>query len=871
MIKKYFFNLYLSCKKGLISRIPLLYILIKNNLNFKKTSIDLKGYNIIKQKGLFDIEYYLKKNPQVSKAYGDPILHYLFKGFEEGKNPSLFFDGDYYFKRYSDTRKSGLNPLIHYSIFGLKENRVTFKKLKNNSLIKRKHYSIAKSGLFDEDWYKINYNVGMEHPILHYLTKGVKKKFNPNPLFDSKWYLRKNDLKNKDPFLHFIEKGFRECLNPHPLFSVLHYQKSQIKDLNLNPLRDYIETGRFKLLTPSPNFNIDKKVISLLPEKYKYRFTSSPILSKVDASIYLDSFFKMELNDRFMDFNSYIRLSTLKKKLIEFNLNKSDMYIVAMMENQKRILFDKYINRPQKELVSIIMPTHNRAKTIVDSIISVISQSYKNWELIIVDDGGIDNTYEVISEFNNEKIIYHRLESNLGSSHARNVGLAISKGSIIAYLDDDDVWDPEMLLISVNALRDANKKSIYSAQIGWDGFNNISRIGNKFEFIRFSPFNWSLIEHGNYISMIAFVHDKSLIENVGGFDESLKQFEDWDFILKCCEEEFPVAIPCILSHYFLGRCEGHISSSKESPKSIGPIYDRLAKRSSWNFKITFNNESRLLFGISDITQRKRREKISNLPKERVTILIPHHEDIDNLQVCVESIARNTSTEHDILICDNGSSNETRMFLDELSNSFDNIKCIKMEKDSGFSHYKYVGGVHDKNLEFSDNGLESSHNPDLEFFHTINTGLKEALKKKQDIVILHSDTITTPNWLEELRIILNNNQNVGMAIPRHVIAGNNDTTRLHSPNSYSDFEVDISLSDFHENVIGPYDENGCYELKYASLTCALIRYEDLIQSNFFFDENNPKINFEWIYSDTFRYNTGKNIVYTPYSKIYHLQK
>lgn len=857
MIIKYFLNLYRLFKKQLIFRLPIIYITLKNHFNFKKISIDLEGYRIIKKNSLFDIKYYLKKNPHVSDVYMDPLLHYLFKGHEEGKNPSPSFNGNYYLKRYSDAQKSGLNPLIHYSLHGIKENRITSLPSKRNSIAKRKRYLIAKSGLFDKEWYYLKYNVGREDPITHYLKKGAKNKLNPNPLFDSKWYLRNYpELKILDPFLHFIEVGAQKCLDPHPLFSTSHYvfkrqlqepninsvkdsKINPLKDLNINPLTDYIETGRYELISPHSNFNIDPEVLSSLPNHYRYRLTSSPILSQVDASIYLDSYFKSDSNEQNMDLDSYIKLSVLQKKVIEFSLNESDMHIVSLMEDEKRTLAAKYKNLPQKELVSIIMPTHNRAETIVDSIISVISQSYQNWELIIVDDGGSDNTYEVIKEFNNEKIIYHKLESNFGSSIARNIGLSISKGSIITYLDDDDVWDPDMLMISVNELRESGKKSLYSAQIGWEGFNNISRIGNKFDFIRFSPFNWSLIEHGNYISMIAFVHDKSLIETVGGFDESLKQFEDWDFILRCCEEEFPVAIPYILSHYFLGRCQGHISSSKDSNQNINPIHDRLAKRSSWNYKIDFNGKNRVLFGISDITQKKRHKKLSKLTDERVNIIIPHHENIDNLKTCIESIAQNTTSKYDILVCDNNSSKKTRASLGDLSNSFENFDWIKVDENKGF-------------------------------IHTVNSGLKKAFKEKQDIVLLHSDTIVTPNWLEELRIVLNENDNVGIAIPRQVIVERNDITRLHSPNSYSDFEIDISLSNHHGNILSLFDENGFYELKFASLTCALIRYEDAILAGLFTEENNPVTKAECLYSDTFRNNTGKKIIYTPYSKIYHLQ-
>ncbi|MCL2116428.1 MAG: hypothetical protein FWH29_09425, partial [Methanobrevibacter sp.] len=199
----YFQNHYRLYKKRLISRFPSLYIIIKNNINIKKTIIDLKGYKAIKQNGLFDTQYYLRENQETSGVDIDPILHYLFKGFKQDKNPSSYFNGNYYLKRYSDVLESGLNPLIHYSLIGIKENRFTKKVSKRSSaIIKRKHYLIANSGLFDKKYYERNHDIGNEHPIMHYLKKGSKNNLNPNPLFDSSWYLRNNsDLKIKDPFL----------------------------------------------------------------------------------------------------------------------------------------------------------------------------------------------------------------------------------------------------------------------------------------------------------------------------------------------------------------------------------------------------------------------------------------------------------------------------------------------------------------------------------------------------------------------------------------------------------------------------------------------------------------------------------------------
>lgn len=95
-----------------------------------------------------------------------------------------------------------------------------------------------------------------------------------------------------------------------------------------------------------------------------------------------------------------------------------------------------------KDLVSIIMPTYNCASFIEESIISVIKQTYTNWELIIIDDFSIDNTTEVVNKYvkSDNRIKYLKLDVNSGAAIARNTGMEIAKGKYIAFLDSDDLW-----------------------------------------------------------------------------------------------------------------------------------------------------------------------------------------------------------------------------------------------------------------------------------------------------------------------------------------------------------------------------------------------------------------------------------------------
>lgn len=96
-------------------------------------------------------------------------------------------------------------------------------------------------------------------------------------------------------------------------------------------------------------------------------------------------------------------------------------------------------------LVSIIMPTYNCGRFIGESIRSVLTQTYTNWELLIVDDCSTDNTAEVVAAFTDPRIHYQRNEHNSGAAVTRNTALRMVKGRYIAFLDSDDLWLPEKL------------------------------------------------------------------------------------------------------------------------------------------------------------------------------------------------------------------------------------------------------------------------------------------------------------------------------------------------------------------------------------------------------------------------------------------
>ena len=115
------------------------------------------------------------------------------------------------------------------------------------------------------------------------------------------------------------------------------------------------------------------------------------------------------------------------------------------------------------ELVSIVMPSYNSALYIENAIKSVMSQTYENWELIIVDDCSTDNTQEIIECFLEDKRIrFYKNEHNSGAAISRNYALRKAEGKWIAFLDSDDLWHPEKLEKQIRFMKENDHKFTYT-------------------------------------------------------------------------------------------------------------------------------------------------------------------------------------------------------------------------------------------------------------------------------------------------------------------------------------------------------------------------------------------------------------------------
>lgn len=208
-------------------------------------------------------------------------------------------------------------------------------------------------------------------------------------------------------------------------------------------------------------------------------------------------------------------------------------------------------------LISIVTPTYNRADFIKYTIESALAQTYPNFEMLIIDDGSTDITEDVVSRYQDTRIIYEK-QANKGQSVARNRAIEKSRGEFICFLDSDDIWFPNKLEISLAAFRDNPSIDIfYSDRTTID--ENGKEISQK-NMRRHSGFIASKLLKDNFISMTTVMVRKKCFDELGVFDTNERWAEDYELWLRFASKYCFFYQPIYLAAYRV--MENQLSSNK---------------------------------------------------------------------------------------------------------------------------------------------------------------------------------------------------------------------------------------------------------------------------------------------------------------------
>jgi glycosyltransferase involved in cell wall biosynthesis len=181
-------------------------------------------------------------------------------------------------------------------------------------------------------------------------------------------------------------------------------------------------------------------------------------------------------------------------------------------------------------LVSVVIATYNMAQYLPEAIDSVLAQTWKNLELIVVDDGSTDNTAEVMEPFKSDPRVRYFPTENQGQPRAKNHGLNEAKGGFIAFCDADDLWSPKKLAIQMPFFQDSQVGVVYSEVSYID--QNGAPLEKDIPYDRHSGQVTEQLVVKNFVPFGTAVIRRACVEKNGAFDVDLPMGIDWDLWLR---------------------------------------------------------------------------------------------------------------------------------------------------------------------------------------------------------------------------------------------------------------------------------------------------------------------------------------------------
>lgn len=472
----------------------------------------------------------------------------------------------------------------------------------------------------------------------------------------------------------------------------------------------------------------------------------------------------------------------------------------------------------KEPLVSVIMPVYDRVNVVGDAIDSVLNQTYKNLELIIVDDGSTDGSVKLIEGYaeRDSRIKFIKHSENQGVCRSRNDGLEQAKGKYIFYLDSDNTWELEYLKTMVGAyieLPDAD--ALYSGQyISDDSKSPVSKV-------RFGVLNKGLLFNRNFIDLNSFTHKKKVYDKIGGFRESLERNVDYDLVLRLVDNNFKLySVPVILSNYYMKNSDNRISDN------LGYDLDELFR--PYDKYIIQVQGKHLRIGYNENFKNKKAVHKS-IFKDRlkdINIVIFVGNELSNIEDCLEPLL-----------------------------SYDNFKKLHIAviyAGNNDEILEYLNSLQNKNLiKFFNENIKYNN------LKGINKVIK-SLKRGKDIIFIRNDAIITKGLIESFEKYSKKLPDSGVLVSRIIGLRGNSSFKSHVTLFNEERDCDIIVSNKFRNAVNvPLFYDGEYlELNFAQFFCIYVKrevYDKSIKVN----QNLKSINSKAFY-DFVRYVLNKKV-------------
>lgn len=503
---------------------------------------------------------------------------------------------------------------------------------------------------------------------------------------------------------------------------------------------------------------------------------------------------------------------------------KKPLFTEAELNEQRKYRFERNV------LFSITVPLYNTEELFLREMIeSVISQTYGGWELCLADgsDSRHDHVDRICREYcdRDERILYRKIEKNLGISENTNVCLEMATGEYIALFDHEDILHPSALYEMMRVICETDADIVYTDEAVFvsPDLSNIINIHFKPDY---APDN---LRTNNYICHFT-VFRKSLLNKTGMFHSEFDGSQDHDMMLRLTKAADRIEhIPEVLYYW---RAHRQSVASGINAKEYASIAGRKAVLSSLDRE-----------GVEASVESTRaypriyriRYKIKGEPL--VSIVIPNFDHVDELKTCIESIlTRSTYKNYEIIIIENNSREErTFKYYKELTDGHGNIRLITWEGEFNYS--------------------------------AINNYVVREAVTGDYILLLNNDTeVITPQWIEEL-LMFAQRDDVG-AVGAMLYYPNDTIQHAGVIVGYGGV-ADHAFAGLKRGEKG-YMGRLCYAQNLSAVTAACM----MIRRNVWDQVDGLDENFKVAFNDTdlcMRIRkAGYLIVWTPYAELYHYE-
>ncbi len=496
-------------------------------------------------------------------------------------------------------------------------------------------------------------------------------------------------------------------------------------------------------------------------------------------------------------------------------------------------------------MVSVIVPTYNRPATLRRALESILEQTYRDFEIIVVNDNGTD-VQDVIAALDHDgRINYVRHAVNRGLAAARNSGIGVARGRFLAYLDDDDRFYPEHLETLVGALTGGEERVAYTDALR---VTEAKRDDRYVVVARDRPYSCDfdrrrLLVH-NLFPVLCIMHDRACLATSGGFDESLTSHEDWDLWMRMSAQFRFHHIPSITAE-FTHRLDGTSMTS-----SMEPDFLRTAE-------ILYRRTAADVTGQPDVLQarerfladlRSRVASPSQAPARVATgahpapsspspaptafdcsIVIPLFNRAELTEQCLVKLSEVThDATFEVILVDNGSTDATATLLGSLGGD---VQVIRNATNQGFAT-------------------------------ACNQGARAA--RGRHLVFLNNDTIPLPGWLGALLAELDQDPTVAVVGSKLLFA---DGTIQHAGVVFCR-EIPLPYHAFYRAVATLPAVNRRRELQSVTAACMAVRRSVFAELGGF--DEGYRNGFEDVDFCLRVRERGQRVVYQPRSALYHLE-